>query len=138
MDSASSRSDLVYRWDHPATGTKPHKIARRQKRIHIIRCAGVYSEGGGCCKILGSYRKCPGGTQSGPRGYTAPAHLRCNELWGRKQMREKQYRQGDDFHVSATHSIRRDLIVDAIRGYHNSAPFVRQGGERKGQTCAKA
>ena len=22
------------------------------------------------------YRKCPGGTQSGPRGYTAPAHLR--------------------------------------------------------------
>src|ERR1700730_9310424 len=21
------------------------------------------------------YRKCPGGTQSGPRGYTAPAHL---------------------------------------------------------------
>ena len=23
-----------------------------------------------------SYRKCPGGTQSGPRGYTAPAHLR--------------------------------------------------------------
>ena len=23
-----------------------------------------------------SYRKCPGGTQSGPRGYMAPAHLR--------------------------------------------------------------
>jgi hypothetical protein len=27
-------------------------------------------------------------------------------------------------------------MVDAIRPYHNFAPFVRQTGERKAQTCA--
>ncbi len=29
-------------------------------------------------------------------------------------------------------------IVDVIRRYHNFAPFVRQIGERKAQTCANA
>src|ERR1700719_2833061 len=35
-------------------------------------------------------------------------------------MREEQYHQGDDFHVSTAHSIRRDRIVDAIRRFHSS------------------
>jgi hypothetical protein len=33
---------------------------------------------------------------------------------------------------------RRNWIVDEIRRYRNFAPFVRQTGERKAQTCAMA
>ena len=40
--------------------------------------------------------------------------------------------------VASPNFARSPFSIDETRRYHNFAPFVRQTGERKAQTCAKA
>ena len=52
------------------THLRDEQIANRPSKTHSSPASAASA-----ASSKSPYRKCPGGTQSGPRGYTAPAHL---------------------------------------------------------------